>query len=183
MVPRRPALARHALRLLSGALRRLSKLPRHGVGPSEFREIVSRFGWVRLSPAFFSRFCAQERKRPTFEKIARFAGGLRIQDPRIHSHGSVSNTRRHVARFSMAPRRQLTLPTSRWRARQQPSSLSNPGLGRPRLPAKGAAWRFLWGHEGDVWQGPALGHGRPRAGLAHAPLQQALRWLKGQLVG
>ena len=42
-----------------------------------------------------------------------------------------------MARFSMAPRRQLTLPTSRWRARQQPSSLSNPGLGRPRLPAKG----------------------------------------------
>ena len=172
-----------------------------------------------------------------------------------------------MARFSMAPRRQLTLPTSRWRARQQPSSLSNPGLGRPRLPAKGrcvalpvgpmapsrgpvmaemafiacAVMSFIAGitdvmdliacdefiaptwastpsrsssgggptarasrhvgdrgahhlrhaaqlggvgarllaREGDVWQGLliALGHGRPRAGLAHAPLQQALRWL------
>ena len=37
----------------------------------------------------------------------------------------------------------------------------------------------LLAREGDVWQGLliALGHGRPRAGLAHAPLQQALRWL------
>ena len=54
----------------------------------KFREICAEI-WV--GPAFtrlFSRFGrsgAQERKRPTFEKNARFAGGLRLQDPRIHS--------------------------------------------------------------------------------------------------
>ena len=60
----------------------------HNLAQPKFREICFEI-WV--GPAFtrlFSRFGrsgAQERKRPTFEKNARFAGGLRLQDPRIHS--------------------------------------------------------------------------------------------------
>ena len=56
---------------------------------SKFREIFIEI-WV--GPTFgrnsskFGRPGAQERKGRTFEKLVRFASGLRIQDPRIHSH-------------------------------------------------------------------------------------------------
>ena len=56
---------------------------------SKFREFFLEI-WV--GPTFgrnsskFGRPGAQERKGRTFEKVLCFASGLRIQDPRIHSH-------------------------------------------------------------------------------------------------
>ena len=56
---------------------------------SKFRESLFEI-WV--GPSFdrnsskFGRPSAQERKGRTFEKVLCFASGLRIQDPRIHSH-------------------------------------------------------------------------------------------------
>ena len=56
---------------------------------SKFRDFFIEI-WV--GPTFgrnsskVGRPSAQERKGRTFEKVLCFASGLRIQDPRIHSH-------------------------------------------------------------------------------------------------
>ena len=52
-----------------------------------------------------------------------------------------------------------------------------PGPWSASAPCKRALRGASCGAMKEMFGKDQLGHGRPRAGLAHAPLQQALRWL------